>query len=204
MTDTSVFGVIRAPSRILFGSGQFACLPALAADIGKNMLICTDSRFAATAAFGQMRAGMADRGVKIHVFDRTEPELLLQSVQACLEELRPVDIDGVIGIGGGSCLDMAKLAALGKSHGTDLAAFYGENRVPAPVLPLIAVPTTAGTGSEVTPVAVLADDRRDMKVGISSRFLIPAVALCDPDLTLTCLSARTDRGFGIGRDDTRH
>ena len=186
MTNTSIFGVTRAPARILFGSGQFACLPALAAEIGKNMLICTDSRFVATAAFAKMRAGMEGRGLKIHVFDRTEPELPLHSVQACLEELGPVDVDGVIGIGGGSCLDMAKLVALGKSHGADFAAFYGENRVPAPVLPLIAVPTTAGTGSEVTPVAVLADDRRDMKVGISSRFLIPAIALCDPDLTLTC------------------
>src|SRR5690606_1856605 len=64
--------------------------------------------------------------------------------------------------------------------------YYGELKVPGPILPVVAIPTTAGTGSEVTPVAVLADDKRDLKVGISSPYLIPHTALCDPQLTVTC------------------
>ena len=186
MTNIPLFAVTRAPARSFLDRANLPVYRQLRQRWVKNMLICTDSRFAATASFAEMRTGMEALGLKVHVFDQTEPELPLSSVQACLADIGSVDVDVVIGIGGGSCLDMAKLAALGKRHGTDLAAFYGENQVPAPVLPLIAVPTTAGTGSEATPVAVLADDGRDMKVGISSRFLIPQVAICDPDLTLTC------------------
>ena len=100
--------------------------------------------------------------------------------------------DLVIGIGGGSCLDMAKCAALLLAHGGRPQDYYGEFKVPGPVLPLIAVPTTAGTGSEVTPVAVISDPDRTLKVGISSPYLIPTVAICDPDLTLTC-PRRADR-----------
>lgn len=92
----------------------------------------------------------------------------------------------VIGIGGGSCLDMAKCAALLISHGGLLQDYYGEFKVPGPTLPLIAVPTTAGTGSEVTPVAVISDPDRTLKVGISSPHLIAAAAICDPELTMTC------------------
>jgi alcohol dehydrogenase len=81
---------------------------------------------------------------------------------------------------------MAKCAALLISHGGLLQDYYGEFKVPGPVLPVIAVPTTAGTGSEVTPVAVISDPDRTLKVGISSPHLIAAVALCDPELTATC------------------
>ena len=74
----------------------------------------------------------------------------------------------MIGFGGGSCLDMAKVAAILLAHGGSPRDYYGEFKVPGPVLPLIALPTTAGTGSEVTPVAVMADTERSLKVGIAS------------------------------------
>jgi alcohol dehydrogenase len=92
----------------------------------------------------------------------------------------------VVGLGGGSSIDLAKLVALGVAHGDDLRSFYGEEQVPGPIAPLIAVPTTAGTGSEVTPVAVLTDPAAVLKVGISSRHLIPTYALVDPTLTHGC------------------
>jgi alcohol dehydrogenase len=92
----------------------------------------------------------------------------------------------VVGLGGGSSIDLAKLVALGIAHGQDLRSFYGEDQVPGPIAPLVAIPTTAGTGSEVTPVAVLTDPDALLKVGISSRQLIPTYALCDPTLTHGC------------------
>ena len=92
----------------------------------------------------------------------------------------------VLGIGGGSCMDMAKCVAVLLRHGGSLRDYYGENKIPGPVAPVIAVPTTSGTGSEVTPVAVIADTERGTKVGISSPYLIPRAAVCDPELTLTC------------------
>jgi alcohol dehydrogenase class IV len=92
----------------------------------------------------------------------------------------------VIGVGGGSCLDMAKCASLLLSQGGRLQDYYGEFKVAGPTLPVIAAPTTAGTGSEVTPVAVVSDPDRTLKVGISSPYLIPVAAICDPELTMTC------------------
>jgi alcohol dehydrogenase len=81
---------------------------------------------------------------------------------------------------------MAKCVSLLLAHGGALSDYYGEFKVPGPVLPIIAVPTTAGTGSEVTPVAVVSDPDRTLKIGASSPYLIPAVAICDPELTATC------------------
>jgi alcohol dehydrogenase class IV len=83
-------------------------------------------------------------------------------------------------------MDLAKAAALLITHGGRPDKYYGENKVPGPLMPVIAIPTTAGTGSEVTPVAVLSDTERQTKVGISSPHLIPKVAICDPELTVTC------------------
>ncbi|MHC2484612.1 alcohol dehydrogenase class IV [Rhizobium leguminosarum] len=118
--------------------------------------------------------------------DRTLPDVPQDTVAVCVEAARGFGPDMVIGIGGGSCLDMAKCASLLLAHGGALADYYGEFKVPGPVLPVVAVPTTAGTGSEVTPVAVVSDPDRILKVGISSPYLIAAAAICDPELTLSC------------------
>jgi alcohol dehydrogenase len=92
----------------------------------------------------------------------------------------------VIGIGGGSCMDLAKAVAVMLAHGGRVSDYYGEFKVPGPVRPLVLVPTTAGTGSEVTPVAVLSDPERALKVGIASPHIISHTAICDPELTYSC------------------
>ena len=120
------------------------------------------------------------------VFEDTAPELPVDCVHDCMDRQEGFVPDVVIGIGGGSCVDLAKLVALALRHGRELDQFYGENLVPSATIPVIAVPTTAGTGSEATPVAVLDDKSRELKVGISSRFLVPKIALVDPALTATC------------------
>ncbi len=79
------------------------------------------------------------------------------------------------------------------THGGKLEDYYGEFKIPARILPVIAVPTTSGTGSEVTPVAVVSDSKRTLKVGISSPYMIPAAAICDPVLTWTCPPADGNR-----------
>ncbi|MDQ0134659.1 alcohol dehydrogenase class IV [Neorhizobium galegae] len=129
-----------------------------------------------------MRAASID--VLIH--DGVMPDVPRDTVAVCVNDARDFNPDMVIGIGGGSCLDMAKCAALLLSHGGNLQDYYGEFKVPAPTLPVIAVPTTAGTGSEVTPVAVVSDPDRTLKVGISSPYLIASTAICDPELTMSC------------------
>lgn len=180
------FAALRLPREILFGRGQRHALPVVAARLGRRALVCTDERFAGTNAFAEIHAGLAAAGVAVQVHDRVLPDVPRDTVAVCVDEARAFAPDMVVGLGGGSCLDMAKCAALLLSHGGRLQDYYGEHRVPGPTLPVIAVPTTAGTGSEVTPVAVISDPDRTLKVGISSPHLIAAVALCDPELTMTC------------------
>ena len=111
----------------------------------------------------------------MHVHTDVPPELPVDVVEASGALARSFAPDVIVGYGGGSALDAAKLIALLVSHGGSLSAYYGENAVPGPVVPLVAIPTTAGTGSEVTPVAVVSDPARDLKVGVSSPFLVPRV-----------------------------
>ena len=181
-----LFGALRLPREILFGSGQRHALGVVAAKSGRRALVCTDERFAATPSFAEMLADLRASGVEVLVHDGVLPDVPSDTVSTCVEAARGFAPDMVIGIGGGSCLDMAKCAALLLTHGGALADYYGEFKVPGPVLPIIAVPTTAGTGSEVTPVAVISDPVRTLKVGISSPHLIATAAICDPELTLTC------------------
>lgn len=187
----TLFAATRLPREILFGKGQRQVLPLVASRYGKRAFVCTDERFAATPPFAEMMAALRAAAIDILVHDRTMPDVPRDSVAVCVAEAKDFKPDMVIGIGGGSCLDMAKCAALLISHGGRLQDYYGELKVPGPTLPLIAVPTTAGTGSEVTPVAVISDPDRTLKVGISSPHLIAAVALCDPELTATCPPALT-------------
>src|SRR5690606_6529491 len=105
-------------------------------------------------------------------------------VAAAAEAARGFAPDVVVAWGGGSALDLGKLLALLLVHPGPLADYYGEHRVPGPVLPIVAVPTTAGTGSEGTPVAVVSDPDRELKVGVSDAALIPRVAIVDPELTI--------------------
>lgn len=182
----TLFGTLRAPRELIFGSGQRDTLGKVAAKLGKRALVVTDERLAGDADFRAMVAQVEAAGLSVRVDGSTLPDVPVESAVASAEAARDFAPDLVVGVGGGSCLDMAKCVAVLLSHGGKPQDYYGEFMVPGPVMPLIAVPTTAGTGSEVTPVAVLSDAGRQLKVGISSPHIIPTVSICDPDLTLTC------------------
>lgn len=179
------YGVLRSPKEIMFGRGSIVALPKVVAQFGSRVLVCTDANVmahpAARAALAELHAASSE----VRVLDSIAPDLPLSAVQACLDAADP-RTDVVVGLGGGSCMDAAKLVALLLRHPGPLEHYYGENAVPGSVVPIVAAPTTAGTGSEVTPVAVVGDPSRQLKVGVSSTHLIPAVAICDPELTLSC------------------
>lgn len=186
-----LFGTIRAPRELVFGAGQRHAIGDIAKRLGKRALVITDARLAADASFLAMVDDLREHGLAVQVDSTTQPDAPVEGALAGASAARGFGPDLVIGVGGGSCLDMAKCIALLLSHGGHPQDYYGEYKVPGPVLPLIAVPTTAGTGSEVTPVAVLSDSERSLKVGISSPYIIPTVSICDPELTLTCPPALT-------------
>lgn len=182
----TIFGTIRAPRELIFGAGQRGALAQVAAKLGQRALVVTDERLAGDEAFLTMMAQLEAAGLSVRIDGSTLPDVPVETAVASADAARGFAPDLVIGVGGGSCLDMAKCVAVLLTHGGRPQDYYGEFMVPGPVMPLIAVPTTAGTGSEATPVAVLSDSERQLKVGISSPFIIPTVSICDPDLTLTC------------------
>lgn len=180
------FGTIRAPRELVFGSGQRHSLGRVARGLGGRVLVVTDARLAADAEFASTVEQLEKAGLAVRVDDTTLPDVPVDSAVASAAAARDFAPDVVVGFGGGSCLDMAKCVAVLLTHGGRPQDYYGEYNVPGPVMPIIALPTTAGTGSEVTPVAVLSDAERSLKVGISSPHIIPTASICDPDLTLTC------------------
>lgn len=143
---------------------------------------------------GVIRAGLAERvqqaakaaGVPLALFDQVTPEPPVEVIRSCAAMAREWQPDVVIGLGGGSALDTAKLTALLLAHGGDPLDYTGDCRVPGPIRPVLAIPTTAGTGSEVSAAAVLTDTSRQIKVSCLSPYLRPAVALVDPLLTVSC------------------
>ncbi len=179
-------GVLRAPGAVLFGWGALEAAGPRTAELGGSVLLCTDAAVVDTDAGRRLRAGLEAAGLAVAVFAETEPELPRANVEAALAAARAHGAEVVVGFGGGSAIDIAKVTALRLRLDGELEDFVGENLVAAPVAPLVAIPTTAGTGSEVSPVAVISDRKGKLKVGISSPRLIPTVAICDPAATLTC------------------
>ncbi|GGH42452.1 iron-containing alcohol dehydrogenase [Microbacterium album] len=178
------FGVLRLPEEIRFGWGARASVPGIVRALGVRALVVTDAVLAGTPHFRDLMAEIEGAGVGVTVQTDVPAELPMTAIVRLAEAARNLAPDVVVGYGGGSALDAAKLVALLLTHGGTLPDYYGENRVPGPVLPLVAIPTTAGTGSEVTPVAVISDPDRELKVGVSSPRLIPRVAVVDPELTV--------------------
>ncbi|MFB2553067.1 iron-containing alcohol dehydrogenase [Ensifer soli] len=187
----TLFATLRAPRELLFGAGQRHALGGIAARLGRRALIVTDQRLAGDDDFRALVRQIEAAGLAVRIDGSTLPDVPVASAEASAAAARAFAPDLVIGVGGGSCLDMAKCVALLITHGGRPQDYYGEHAVPGPVMPLIVLPTTAGTGSEVTPVAVLSDAERSLKVGISSPHLVPAVSICDPELTLSCPPALT-------------
>ncbi len=182
----SLFGTLRTPRNLVFGAGQRHALAGYARALGSRALIVTDQRLSGDSEFLHLMASLKQASLQIRVFDGTIAELPIECIARGVEAGSAFGADLVVGIGGGSCLDAAKVTALLLAHGGRISDYYGEFKVPGPVLPLISVPTTSGTGSEVTPVAVVTDPDRAVKVGIASPHIISHTAICDPELTHSC------------------
>ncbi len=175
--------VFNTTASIQFGAGKLHEIAPLAAGrLGSRILLVTDPGMRTTGiidrALGLLRGG----GLEVGVFDAVEADPPETVILAAAEAARAFGAEGVIGIGGGSSLDVAKLVAVLLGGGEDLAAIYGIGKVRGPRLPLLLVPTTAGTGSEVTPISVVTTGSNE-KMAVVSPVLLPDVAILDPELT---------------------
>lgn len=179
------FGMLHQPREVIFGAGQRAVTGTVVAELGSTAALITDARMGADSWFRGLVSELRAGGVTAVVFDGTEPDLPVPNVLAAVEAVRAMRPEVIVGIGGGSCLDMAKVVAVLLTHGGAPADYYGEFQVPGPTMPIVAVPTTAGTGSEVTTVAVLTDPDLGVKIGITSPHIVPHTAIVDPELTFS-------------------
>jgi alcohol dehydrogenase class IV len=177
--------MFRTTPRILMGPGAAAQIGSEVSRLGVNKaLIVTDQGIIRAGLLERVQGSLSSSKVRSLVFDGVEPDPRYQLVERCLEAAAGQRIQCVIGLGGGSALDIAKAASVMAANKGSIADYFGIELVPRPGLPLIAVPTTAGTGSEVTPIAILSDEEERLKKGVVSSHLIPSVAILDPELTL--------------------
>ena len=160
---------------------------------GDRVLLVTDPGMMATGLVQQAADRLRAAGVAVTLFDQVQADPPESIVVQAAQKARGAT--GVIGFGGGSSLDVAKLAALLAASGQPLAEAYGIGNAQGPRLPLVLVPTTAGTGSEVTPISIVTTGASE-KMGVVSPLLLPDLALLDPELTLG-LPAHVTAATGI-------
>ncbi|MGP8247946.1 MAG: iron-containing alcohol dehydrogenase [Bryobacteraceae bacterium] len=179
------FNFLPVPTDIHFGCGILRTLPErIKSAGGTNAFLVTDPGVRAAGILDRVTATLRDAGVDFTVCDRVKPDSGSTLIDETVVELKSNRSDVVVGIGGGSALDTAKaVAALATNPGSALD-YVGLHKIRNRPLPMIAIPTTAGTGSEVTLWSVFTDDTCAVKVAIGSVLIFPSVALCDPELTL--------------------
>ena len=172
---------------LLFGSGAVARLGERARLLEiEKILVVTDPVLRQAGLVDRVTGPLQEAGIRAEVYDGGEPEPSLEVANAAAKAARSAGMQAVLGLGGGSNLDVAKAAAAILAHGGSAVDFMGVNTVPGPVCPLIAIPTTAGTGSEVSQAVILTDEQAGIKLAGQSDYFRPALALVDPELTLTC------------------
>lgn len=182
MTEPFTFNT--APS-IQFGDGLLADLGSIVAGTGqKRVLVVTDPGMMATNIVGKALASLDAAGIESSVYSEVEADPPEAVVYAACDAARAADASLIVGLGGGSSLDAAKLVALLVPGHQQLSDAYGVGNAVGPRLPLILVPTTAGTGSEVTPISIITTGKSE-KMGVVSPVILPDIALLDPELTMS-------------------
>lgn len=174
-----------APARITFGVGAISKLPELVAGLGNRALVVSDPGIVKAGLLDRVLGLLTEAGVAAEAFTQVEPNPSVETVHAAGDLFRRARAAFVVAVGGGSAMDVAKVVAVLAAHGGTVHDYEGVGKVPGPGVPVVAIPTTAGTGSEVTIFSVITDRQRRFKMTVGSPHLVPQVALCDPELTLS-------------------
>jgi alcohol dehydrogenase class IV len=182
-TDEFTFPAVR--TSIVFGFGVVQRLPSILGDLGvKRPLVVTDPGVTKAGVIDVVIRPLEAAGIQARVFGEVPQDSSAAVVEAALAILREEKCDCVIGVGGGSSMDTAKCVAVRAVDDRPLLELAGLGKVNREPLPVIAVPTTSGTGSEVSFWAVTRDDATNTKFSVGGELVFPRVALCDPDLTI--------------------
>ena len=173
-------------TRIVFGPGRLTEIGALARSLNPTrILLVTDQHLVACGHAARVEASLSQAGLEFACFDQVRQNPSNGDVETCLSAALQCRPDLIIGLGGGSCIDTAKGCSFLFTNGGTMEDYFGVDRAKLPLLPLIAIPTTAGTGTEVQSFALIERDRDRQKMACGAPGAAPRIALLDPELLLT-------------------
>lgn len=172
-------------TRVVFGNGSLSRLGELASEHGSMALVVTDSGINQAGHAARALDSLHAAGLQTSLFDRVHENPSTRDVDDCVAAAREFNADLIIGLGGGSSMDTAKGCNFILTNGGRMQDYWGIGKATKPMLPLIAVPTTAGTGSECQSFALISDEVTHVKMACGDPKCAPRVALLDPELTLS-------------------
>ena len=177
----------RMPTRVHIEPGAFGRLPEAARRLGlQSALLVVDPGIRDHTTWLQLACeNLESTGFRVNIFDRVEPNPRTSTVTAASEEIKAAQLDGVIALGGGSVIDAAKAAAMLATNSQRIEQYEGRDRYTERPKPFLAIPTTCGTGSEVTWVSVLTHEPTRSKISVKGETMFPDQALVDADLLKT-------------------
>ncbi len=185
------------PQNITVGVGSLAKLPELAKKLGKSKAyIISGPHLNKIGMVAKCQEALKAAGMESESFTETEGNPSTDTVAKAAKGFADSKADFIVAFGGGSPLDVAKAVAVIATYGGNIVDYEGGGKVPGPVVPMIAIPTTAGTGSEVTAFSVITDHSRNYKLTVVSNDILPAYAILDPEL-ITTVPAGTAAACGI-------
>lgn len=174
------------PQNIKVGAGSLSKLPELAKELGKKKAyIISGPHLSKIGMVAKCQEALGSAGIESESFTETEGNPSTETVEKATEGYKACGADFIVAFGGGSPLDVAKAVAVLATYGGKIEDYEGAGKVKGPVVPMIAIPTTAGTGSEVTAFSVITDHSRNYKLTVVSNYLLPSYAILDPELIST-------------------
>ena len=174
------------PQEIIVGKGSLVRLPEVAEKLGgKHGFIISGPHLNKMGIVASCSESLENAGIKVDAYTETEGNPSVETVEKAAAAFCKSGANFIIALGGGSPMDVAKAVGVVARYGGSITEYEGGGRVPGDIIPLIAIPTTAGTGSEVTAFSVITDHSRNYKLTVFSYKLIPAYAILDPELLTT-------------------
>jgi alcohol dehydrogenase len=171
--------------RVLFGRGTIERLGEEAARMGERVLLVTDSGIVQAGHVATAQDSLEESGLHVTIFDKAIENPTSSCIDACVSVASQAEVDVIVGLGGGSSMDTAKGCNFVLTNGGKMKDYWGIGKATQPMLPLIAVPTTAGTGSECQSFALISDDETHRKMACGDKKALPKLALLDPNLSIS-------------------
>ena len=185
------------PQNIIVGAGTLVRLPECAQKLeGTHAMLLSGPTLRKMGIVDKAAKYLEDAGMKVDIFTEIEANPSVTTVEKATTAFKEAGADFIVALGGGSPMDVAKAVGVTAKYGGSITEYEGAHKVPGKIIPLIAIPTTAGTGSEVTAFSVITDHSRDYNLTVFSYELFPSYAILDPEL-LTSAPASVAAACGI-------